>query len=296
MEKTILVAGGTGDLGGRIVRFLLEKGAGVRTIVRQDADPAKVEKLEALGVELIQLDMTDLIQLTAACEGVSCVISALQGLGDVIVDMQSAILEAAVKAGVPRFIPSDFSSDFTRLTPGENRNFDLRREFYERIDKSPIAATTIFNGAFAEILNNNIPFLDFKKKSVGYLGDPDFKLDFTTMDNAAEFTAAAALDDSTPRNLNIASFQVSANEMAELAAKVLGEEYKTASLGNIEDFAAGVKKAREANPDGEKELYPRWQQGQYIQSMFSVQNDKPDNDRYPDIKWTTLEEYLTARK
>ncbi len=41
MGRAILVAGATGNLGGRITRFLLSKGAEVRVIVRQDSDPKK---------------------------------------------------------------------------------------------------------------------------------------------------------------------------------------------------------------------------------------------------------------
>ena len=73
--------------------------------------------------------MTDVAELTQACAGASCVVSALQGLREVIVGTQSALLAAAVAAGVPRFIPSDFSSDYTQQLVGVNRNFDLRREF-----------------------------------------------------------------------------------------------------------------------------------------------------------------------
>ncbi len=45
--------------------------------------------------------------------------------------MQGKVLDAAVAAGVPRFIPSDYSLDFTKTRPGENRNLDLRRRFRE---------------------------------------------------------------------------------------------------------------------------------------------------------------------
>lgn len=74
--------------------------------------------------------MSNKEELTTALIGVSVVVSALQGLRDVIIDTQSNVLQAAVDAGVPRFIPSDYSVDYTALTEGENRNFDLRRVFY----------------------------------------------------------------------------------------------------------------------------------------------------------------------
>ena len=55
-------------------------------------------------------------------------VSSLAGLRKVIIDAQKVLLDAAIAAGVPRFIPSDYSLDFTRFSDGENRNLDLRRE------------------------------------------------------------------------------------------------------------------------------------------------------------------------
>ena len=46
-----------------------------------------------------------------------------------IIDAQKVLLEGAIVAGVPRFIPSDYSLDFTKFIDGENRNLDLRRAF-----------------------------------------------------------------------------------------------------------------------------------------------------------------------
>lgn len=164
MKNVILVAGGTGNLGGKIIKALLERNAEVRIIVRSGSDSEKINNLEQLGVKVFRIKFSDSEQLTRTCKDVSCVVSALQGLPDVIVDTQTLLLDAAIKAGVPRFIPSDYSLNFTKLPEGENRNFDLRREFHKVLDKASISATSIFNDAFAEILTYNIPILDFKKK------------------------------------------------------------------------------------------------------------------------------------
>ena len=39
-----------------------------------------------------------------------------------------------------------------QTTPGQNRNFDLRREFTARADKTPTKVTSILNGAFLDML------------------------------------------------------------------------------------------------------------------------------------------------
>jgi hypothetical protein len=287
MKLTILVAGGTGNLGGRIIKALIARGAEVRAIVR-NSEPEKTKKLTELGAQIIAVDMSDAEALRQACQGVSCVISALAGLHETIVDSQTKLLDAAIAAGVPRFIPSDYSADFTRLPADENRNFDLRKEFHEYLDKLPIAATSIMNGAFTDILGYGTPIYDVKKLSVGYWGDnPDWKIDFTTMDNTADYTAAAALDATTPRILRIASFQISPIELVDLGEEVKERKFRFIPMGSLEDFAASNQKERSANPAGEEELYPSWQGKQYMHGMFSVQNTSLDNDRYPDVHWTS---------
>ena len=294
MKQTITVAGGTGNLGGRIVRDLIKRGADVRAIVRPETDAEKVEKLKQLGAKVIEVEMSNAEELKQACEGASCVVSALSGLHETIVDAQTQLLEAAIAANVPRFIPSDFASDFTRLPEGNNRNFDLRKEFHKTLDKSPIKSTSIMNGAFSDILTYGTPIYDFRNYTIGYWGDKaDWKMDFTTMDNTADYTAAAALDSETPRVLRIAGFQVSPKDLVRIGGEVKNHEFKLVPLGSLEDFAAQNKKARAANPEGEKEVFPDWQGKQYLHSMFSVHHETLDNDRYADVEWTNAVDVIS---
>lgn len=288
MKKNILVAGATGNLGNRICRELIQRGAFVKAIVRGSTDADKIEILKELGVEVKIIDLNDVNAISAECANADCVVSAVAGLGDVIIDLQKKILEGASKAGVPRFIPSDFCTDYNDLPEGENRNFDLRRIFKKYIDQSPIRATSIFNGCFADILKYNTPILNLKDKSIGYWGEKsDWKLDFTTMDNTASFTAEAALDDSAPRNLQIASFQISPNMILDDVREITGQEFKLHQIETLENFAQYIKKQRKDDPTGENELYAKFQQGQYMYSMFTTQHNDLANDRYESIVWTT---------
>ena len=294
MSDTILVAGGTGNLGGRIIRDLIKLGANVRAVVRRKTESETIEGLRKLGAEPVTVDMSNVDELKRACEDASCVVSALSGLHDVIVDTQTNLLDAAVAAGVPRFIPSDFSVDFTQLAEGDNRNFDWRREFHKVLDASPIAATSIMNGAFTDVLRYGTPVYDFRNYTVGYWGDdPDWKMDFTSMDNTSDYTAAAALDTETPRVLRIASFQVSPKDLAAIGGEVKKKEFKLVPMGSLDAFAEANKKERAANPEGEREVFPAWQGKQYLHSMFSAHNETLDNDRYSGIQWETANEVLS---
>ena len=297
MNATIVVAGATGNLGGRIARALVARGASVRAIVRRTTAPDKLERLQKLGVSIASVDLGNPSQVTAACSGASCVVSALQGLREVIVDAQAVLLEGAIKAEVPRFIPSDYSIDFTQLPPGENRNLDLRRDFHRLLDRFPVSATTIFCGAFAELLIGQMPLILFKWRRVLYWGDADQRLDFTTVDDTAVFTASAALDPSTPRFLRIAGDQLSARELAALAGEVTGREFRLFRAGGLGMLGAIIALARTVAP-AKRDLFPAWQGMQYMRNMFDGRAKLAplDNDRYPDIRWTTARDVLSARQ
>jgi hypothetical protein len=59
----------------------------------------------------------------------------------------------------------------------------------------------------------SLPSLDFLKKDSRLLGGPRLGIGFTMMNDVAAYTAAAALDQTTPGALLIASFRVSPREI-----------------------------------------------------------------------------------
>ena len=297
MKKIIVIAGATGDLGGRIVKALLEKKADVRALVRTSTDVEKVEKLEQLGVKVFRIDMSDSKEIAKACEGAFCVVSALAGLRDVIIDTQKKLLNGAVMAGVPHFIPSDFSLDFTSLEVGQNRNLDLRREFHQYLDETPIASTTIFNGPFMDLLTGQMPMILDKQKWILYWGNPDQNLDFTTIDDTAEYTANVALDDSTPRYLRIAGDQITPRQMVKVVSDITGKEFSLFKAGGI-GLINGIIKTMKFFSPAKKDLYPIWQGMQYMRDMMEgrVKINSYDNNRYEDIDWTKVKDLLIVHE
>ena len=293
MQKTILVAGATGNLGGRIIKALLDKGAHVRAVVRTGSDPEKITRLKKMGVEVFEVDMSDVTAVSEVCKGATCIVSALAGLQDVIIDTQKVLLDAAIQAGVPRFIPSDFSLDFTNLTYGRNRNFDLRKAFQTYLDKSSIAATTIFIGPFMDLLTDQMPMILFKKKRLLYWGNADLRLDFTTMNDTAVFTANAALDPTTPRFLRIAGDRITPREMSGLMSQITGHPFRLLRAGGLGLLNILIKIAKTVAP-GKQDLYPAWQGMQYMRDMMEgrAKIEHYDNDRYPGMRWTSVRELL----
>ncbi|RYE89759.1 MAG: NmrA family protein [Myxococcales bacterium] len=292
----IALAGATGDLGGRIAQALVARGATVRALVRPDLGVKERTTLVTTGAELVAARPDDASEMTQALAGAACVVSALNGLREVMIERQGVLLDAAVRAGVPRFIPSDFAADFTRTRPGDNRNFDLRREFMARVDRAPIRATSILNGAFMDMLGAEMPILQPRLRRVLYWQDADQALDFTTKDDVAAFTAAAALDPAAPRWLRIAGGAVSARDLAALMSDVTGARYRVLWAGNLVTLSAMIRVARVLAP-GVGEPFPPWQGMQYMRDQFSgrAKLTTLDNARYPGLTWTSVRSFLTRR-
>ncbi len=295
MNSKIVVAGATGNLGGKIVTHLTSLGAKVVVIVRKNSDQQKVEALINTGATVKEIDVWNIETITSICEGATCVVSALAGLKEVIIDAQTILLDAAVKAGVPRFIPSDYSLDFTPFNDGENRNLDWRRSFHRILEKRNIAATTIFNGAFADMLTGQMPLILFKQKLVLHWGKSDHPMCFTSIDNTAEYTAYVALDNSTPRFLHIAGDIKSPKELQSIISKISGNRYKIFRAGGSGFLSTMIKIVRFMS-GGENELYPPWQGMQYMRNMIDerARLSKLDNERYPSINWTSAEDILNS--
>lgn len=292
-----MLAGATGDLGLRIAQALLDRGAAVRALVRPGNTKPAIAVLRERGATIVAVDFANAVALAQACTGATCVVSALSGLREVIVDVQTRLLEAAVAAGVPRFIPSDYCIDYTKLPTGSNRNLDLRREFNQHLDQANIAATSVLNGMFTDLLTGQAPVVLFGLKRVLYWGSADQPLDFTTIANTATFTAAAALDPTTPRYLRVAGQVASIREVQAAASAATGQQFGLLWAGPLGVLGAMSKLTRALMPTT-NDVFPPWQGMQYLHNMFT---GKPklaplDNARYPGIRWTSVREVLAARK
>jgi nucleoside-diphosphate-sugar epimerase len=146
------------------------------------------------------------------------------------------------------------------------------------------------------MLTAEMPLILFKQKKIFFWGNADQKMDFTTVQDVANFTAFAALDDSTPRYLYIAGDQVSARDVQAIASDVAGEPYSFFRPGGLGFFGFVIKMTRFFSP-GTNELYPPWQGMQYMHNMLegSCKMQKVDNGRYPNLKFRTVKEVISVK-
>ncbi|WP_316934291.1 NmrA family NAD(P)-binding protein [Hymenobacter sp. AT01-02] len=77
---TVVLAGATGALGLLIAHHLRQRGATVRALIRPASiHKAEAESLRVQGAEVVAVDYNSLPDLTQACTGAACVVSAYRG-------------------------------------------------------------------------------------------------------------------------------------------------------------------------------------------------------------------------
>ena len=110
LERTALVTGATGFLGGHLALFLARRGWRVRALARAASDTSR---LTAPGVEIVRGDLTDLASLVKAMEGVQAVFNSAAKVSDwgareaflaVNRDGAANVARACQEAGVARMV------------------------------------------------------------------------------------------------------------------------------------------------------------------------------------------------
>ncbi|WP_183030090.1 NmrA family NAD(P)-binding protein [Altericroceibacterium spongiae] len=297
-SKLIVLLGATGNLGSLIAQSLLEKPeVQLRVLVR----PQSVDKLATLreqGVDIVEFDLEDIDQagiLEKAVDGAFCVISAIQGGPDIIVDAQLRLLETCRKAGVRRLIPSNFSYNIFGLVEGDNINSDDRRAFARAAleVQGDMEVVQVQNGAFLDrrVLFGFLGAFDLEKGCAFLWGDGNEAMDFTTYDDTARFTAEVATDDAVlPNILEIAGETLNFHELVKAYEDASGKSISVSHLGTLADLDKAIEQRRQAEPGN---MYA-WLPLMYWRAMLSgkAKLHSIANDRYPQIQPVTLREYV----
>lgn len=290
----VLVAGATGNLGGRIVAELRHEGAIVRALVRSDRDTSRL----GAATQVVIGDVEDPQSLDRACEGVHVVVSALQGGPDVLVDGQLRLLRSAARAGAARFIPSDFSFDFFNVPEGDNINSDWRRSFARQAaaHRGDAQVVHVLNGCFLDmgVLFGFLGAVDMQARSFALWGDGEAPMDFTTYDDTARFTARAALDAEVPDVFRVAGDTLTFWQLKATVEAVSGLPWAVVRRGSLADLDALIAARMSADPHNLYAFLPLM----YWRSMLNGNGrlTSTQNHRYPELLTTSVARYVAEHR
>ncbi|CAI9771625.1 unnamed protein product [Fraxinus pennsylvanica] len=306
-KSKVLIIGGTGYLGRRLVKASLAQGHETYILHREEigVDIDKVEMLISFkmqGAHLVPGSFKDLNSLVEAVKLVDVVICAISGvhIRSHQILLQLKLVEAIKEAGnVKRFLPSEFGMDpgklmDTAMDPGKV-TLDEKMVVRKAIEEAGIPFTYVSANCFAGYflgglcqIGKILPSRDV----VTIYGDGNKKAIYNNEDDIATYTIKT-IDD--PRTLNKTIYIsppkniLSQREVVQTWEKLIGKELQKITLSK-EDFLASMKVLDYAQQVGLSHYHDVCYEG--CLTRFKIGDEEEASKLYPEVKCTTVEDYL----
>jgi hypothetical protein len=198
MATKIGIAGITGKFGRLLAQSLLRHdGVTVRGYCR-NASKAPASLASNPAVTIHQGDAHDAAAIRAFVRGLDVVVCAYLGDAALMVDGQKALVDACDAEGVPRYVASDWSLDYTKLQLGQLFPKDpmLRVKAYLEEEGRRVKGVHVLVGGFMDPqLSPHFGLWDAETQTLRHWGTGDEIWEGTSYENAADFTAAVCLDE-----------------------------------------------------------------------------------------------------
>lgn len=280
MLTSFAVAGGTGGLGSFIVQALVAKGNAV-VVLSRTATATTVP-----GATVKAVDYTSPKSLEAALEGVQVVISALNAQG---LALQPALADAAKRANVELFVPSEFGNPTEGVISGPLKG---KADFAAYLKEIGIPSLRVFTGPFPDFLLVPFTGFDFAKGTAKWVGKGDTPIGFTTRRDVAAFVvhAITTLLPSKLFNsiLRIEGDRKTFNEVVQIYERSHPGQEIIVSRTPVEQAEKTI--ATDQGLDGFLAfLFLSWEQGAAVYSSGPL-----DNHLFPEWKPTSIEALLAT--
>jgi len=201
-STTVAIAGFTGKMARLITSSLLANYPETKIIgICRFPEKVSEELRTSPNIEVFPANSSDKQALRRALKGASVCICCYLGDDDLMINGQKILIDACIDEGVPRYIASDWSVDYRSLAFGELPPKDPMKHVQMYLDEKEkdgrIKGVHVLNGGFTEFYF--APFtgvFNAEGPTFKHWGSGDEGLDTTMWEDAAAFTAHAAMDPS----------------------------------------------------------------------------------------------------
>ncbi|OIT02539.1 PREDICTED: isoflavone reductase homolog [Nicotiana attenuata] len=306
-KSKVLVVGGTGYIGKRIVKASLAQGHTTYVLQRPEIG-LDIDKLQMFlsfkeqGARLVEASFSDHRSLVEAVKQVDVVICTMSGVHfrSHNILLQLKLVDAIKEAGnVKRFLPSEFGMDPAimghAIEPGRV-TFDEKMEVRKAIEEAHIPYTYISANCFAGYFAGNLSQLGTlvpPKHKVCVYGQGNVKVVYMDEDDVATYTIKS-IDD--PRTLNKTVY-IRPQENILTQRELIGkwEKLKGIDLEKIsiseQDFLSSMKGMDYAGQVGVGHFYHIFYEG--CLTNFEIgENAEEASELYPEVRYTRMDEYL----
>ncbi|KAK4486309.1 hypothetical protein RD792_008980, partial [Penstemon davidsonii] len=307
-KSRVLVVGGTGYIGKKIVKASLAEGHPTYILRRKEIglDIDKVQMLlefKRQGARLIEGSFSDHRSLVEAVKQVDVVICTISGVHfrSHNLLMQLKLVDVIKEAGnVKRFLPSEFGIDAARmehaLEPGRV-TFDEKMIVRKAIQEAQIPYTYVSANCFAGYFAGNLAQMETllpPKDKLFIYGHGNVKAIFMDEDDIATYTIKT-IDD--PHTLNKTVYLrpseniLTQRELVEKWEKLSGKTLEKITISE-EEFLAQMKGGDFVMQVGLGHFYHILYEG--CLTNFEIGEDGEEASiLYPEVQYTRMHEYLS---
>ncbi|KAK2603545.1 hypothetical protein QQS21_004314 [Conoideocrella luteorostrata] len=217
--KNVTIVGAAGNLGTTVFQKLVDSTNFNLQVLRRPDSTTKYPT----GTRVVDVDFSSVDALTAALKGQDAVIALF---GATSLGLQPALIDASIRAGVQRFIPSEFGGDVSlpknrALLPFLEKG-KVEDYLIEKSKTSSLSYTFVFNGPFLDWgLENNFIFDTSAYQPTIYEGG-DRVFSTTTLDTVANGIVGVLSHPFETKNraVYLEDVKVSQNELLSIAKRV----------------------------------------------------------------------------
>ncbi|KAE8334258.1 hypothetical protein BDV24DRAFT_170373 [Aspergillus arachidicola] len=296
MPSTVAIAGITGKFSQCIIRALQESpDVLIRGYCRS---PHKLPRaiLDSDQIEIIGGSFDDRANIKRFVRGSDVVICCYFGQPEVMTEGQKYLIDACEEENVPRYIPSDFAVDYTKIPHGVLFPKESAKVIMEYLKSRKVKGAHILTGGLMETFwSEFFGIWNPKMCSMSVWGSGEEVWELTTYQTAAAYTAAVALDKSAIGVFRFLGDRKSYKDIQEIFGRVYGVRLRLEYIGSISDLYKNVQEAY--NRDNQDVM--GWAPNCFAYWCTNGQaylGDNIDNERYPGIQATGLESFLKGHR
>jgi len=217
--KRVAIAGATGNLGEPILKQLLASNAFEVTVLTRESSTAVFPS----NVTVKKVNYEEPSSLISALQGIEAIVSTLATLS---VGTQTKLIDAAIAAGVKRFLPSEFGNDTTNAKSTQLPVFagkiEVQKYLKEKAAKNEISYTLVLTGPFFDWGLAVGFILDVKNKKGRVFDGGDVKFSASTLETIGKAVVSVFQkpEETKNRALRVKSADVTQNAIIEAAKKI----------------------------------------------------------------------------
>lgn len=246
--QNVALVGAGGNLGPHVLDALLKAGFKVTVIARQSS----TYQSSSTDIRVVRLpDSYPVEDLEDAFQGQDAVVCTVVPFS--ANDPRFRLVEAAVRAGVRRFIPAEFGLDMTpealKVIPDMQQRLDVQK-YYRSKESDTFSWTGIATGLFHDfgLGSANLFFIDVAARTARILEGGRIPFSTCTMPTIglAVSRTLQRLEETKNQTLMIQSFVTTQHEILQTVEKVIGEKFAIVRHVSQADIIAESNKKQEA--------------------------------------------------